>query len=168
MYGKLKYPATKKGNQVDDYFGTKVSDPYRWLEYDTAADTKQWIETEQSFTENYLAKIPFRTLIKKQVEKAINYPRFYSDFKAGEYIFFVKNNGLQNQSVYYYQKGLTGQPKVFIDPNTLSKDGSVSVVLDGPSNDNRYMAYHINLNGSDWSTSHFVEIATNKKLKDSI
>jgi len=166
--GQLKFPVTKKVNQEDDYFGTKISDPYRWLEYDTASDTKQWIKSQQSFTENYLSKIPYRALIKKQVEKAIDYARFYSNFKAGDYIFFAKNTGLQNQSVYYYQKGLSGQPKIFIDPNTLSTDGSASVVLDGPSNDNKYMAYHVNLNGSDWCTSYFAEIATNKKLKDSI
>lgn len=164
----LKYPVTKKVNQVDDYFGTKVSDPYRWLEYDTAADTKQWIKTEENFTEAYLSKIPFRDLIKKQVEKVINYPRYFSGFKAGDYIFFSKNDGLQNQPVYYYQKGLNGEPKIFIDPNTLSGDGSVSLVLDGPSYDKKYMAYHINKNGSDWCTSYFVEIATGKKLSDSI
>src|SRR6516225_10532928 len=168
LFAQLIYPVTKKVDQVDNYFGTQVSDPYRWLEYDTAADTKEWIKTEQSFTENYLSKIPFRESIKKQVEKEINYPRYFSGFKAGEYIFFTKNSGLQNQSVYYYQKGLTGEPKVFIDPNTLSADGSVSVVLDGPSYDKKYMAYHINKNGSDWCTSYFVDIATNQKLNDSI
>jgi prolyl oligopeptidase len=168
LFAQLTYPVTKKVNQIDDYFGTPVSDPYRWLEYDTAADTKEWIKTQQSFTENYLSKIPYRALIKKQVEKVINYPRYFSGFKAGDYIFFTKNNGLQNQSVYYYQKGLNGEPKVFIDPNTLSADGSVSVVLDGPSYDKKYMAYHINQNGSDWCTSYFVDIATNKKLKDTI
>ena len=167
-FAQLKYPVTKKVDQVDDYFGTKVSDPYRWLEDDNAANTKNWIKTEQFFTEKYLSKIPFRALIKKQIEKTYNYPRHYSGFKAGEYIFFSKNNGLQNQSVYYYQKGLKGLPKIFIDPNTLSKDGSISVTLDGPSYDKKYLAYHINKNGSDWSTSYFVEIATNTKLKDSI
>jgi prolyl oligopeptidase len=167
-FGQMNYPVTKKVNQVDDYFGVKVSDPYRWLEMDTAADTKQWIEKEQKFTEQYLSKIPYRTLIKKQVKRVINYPRFYSEFKAGDYIFYSKNSGLQNQSVYYYQKGLNGQPQVFIDPNTLSTDGSVSVRLDGPSNNKQYMAYHVNRNGSDWCTSYFVEIATHKKLNDSI
>ncbi len=167
-FGQLKYPVTQKVEQVDDYFGTKVSDPYRWLEYDSAANTRQWINMQQAFTEKYLSQIPFRAQIKKQVEKVINYPRFFSGFKAGEYIFFTKNDGLQNQSVYYYQKGLTGQPKVFIDPNKLSVDGTVSVVLDGPSFDKRYMGYHINRNGSDWCTSYFVEIATGKKLNDSI
>ena len=167
-FAQFKYPVTKQVNQVDDYFGTKVSDPYRWLEYDTAANTKQWIQTEQAFTENYLSKIPFRNLVKMQVEKVINYPRYYSSFKAGDYIFFTKNDGLQKQLVYYYQKGLDGQPQVFIDPNTLSKDGSVSIGLDGPSNDKKYMVYHINHSGSPWYTSYFIEIATHKKLADSI
>ncbi len=168
IFAQFKYPVTKKVNQVDDYFGTKVSDPYRWLEYDTAADTKQWIQTEQAFTESYLSKIPFRASVKKQVEKMINYPRYFSGFKVGDYIFFSKNDGLQNQSVYYYQKGINGVPKVFIDPNKYSKDGTVSIVLDGASYDKKIMAYHVNLNGSDWSTSYFIDIATNKKLNDSI
>ena len=168
VFGQLNYPVSKKINQVDDYFGIKVSDPYRWLENDAAPDTKLWVKTQQSYTEDYLSKISFRPLIKKQIEKLVNYPTYYSGFKAGEYIFFSKNSGLQNQSVYYYQKGLKGQPKVFIDPNTLSSDGSVSVVLDGPSYDKKYMAYHINENGSDWSTSYFIDIATNVKLKDKI
>lgn len=168
VFGQLRYPVTRKVIQVDDYFGTKVSDPYRWLESDTAAETKKWVTTQQSFTKNYLAKIPYRSLVKKQVEKLVNYPRYYSGFKAGEYIFFSKNDGLQNQSVYYFQKGLKGQPAIFIDPNTLSADGSVSVALDGPSYDKKYMAYHVNTNGSDWSTSYFIDIATSKKLKDSI
>ncbi|MEO7210673.1 MAG: prolyl oligopeptidase family serine peptidase, partial [Chitinophagaceae bacterium] len=155
-------------NQVDDYFGTKVSDPYRWLEYDTAADTKAWIQTQHNFTEAYLSKIPFRKTIANQVEKIMNYPRNFYDFKAGEYIFFSKNDGLQNQSVYYYQKGLTGQPMVFIDPNKLSADGTVSIAMDGPSYDKKYIAYHVNRNGSDWSTSYFIDIATHTPLKDSI
>lgn len=166
--GQMKYPVTQKVNQTDDYFGTRVSDPYRWLEFDTAANTKQWIETEQGFTEKYLSQIPFRGFIKKQVEQFSNYPKFYAGFKAGDYVFYINNSGLQNQSVYYYQKGLTGEPKVFIDPNTLSTDGSVSVGLDGPSNDKKYMTYHINRNGSDWCTSYFVDIASNKIVDDSI
>lgn len=164
----MRYPESKKADQTDDYFGTKISDPYRWLENDNAPETKEWVNMQQGFTEKYFSKIPYRFLIKKQIEKLVNYPRYYSGFKAGEYIFFSKNDGLQNQSVYYYQKGLKGEPRIFIDPNTLSSDGSVSVVLDGPSYDKKYMAYHINANGSDWSTSYFVDIATNKKLADSI
>ena len=164
----VKIPCFYKCSQADDYFGTRVYDPYRWLEYDTAENTKQWIVAQQKFTEDYLSKIPFRAFIHKQVEKTVNYSRYWRGFKAGKYIFFIKNNGLQNQAVYYYQEGFNGEPRVFIDPNKLSADGSVSVKLDGPSNDNKYMAYHINMNGSDWCTSYFIEIATARKLRDSI
>jgi prolyl oligopeptidase len=165
---QLKYPVTKKVNQVDYYFGTKVSDPYRWLENDTAADTKGWVKEEQAFTEAYLSKIPFREAIKDRLQQIINYQRYRGGFKIGDYIFFSKNTGLQNQSVYYVQKGVTGEPRVFIDPNQLSKDGTVSLVLDAPSNDKKYISYHINKNGSDWSTTYIMDIAANKQLPDSI
>lgn len=167
-FAQLKYPATKKVEQIDDYFGNKINDPYRWLEDDNSPETKEWVKTQQNFTEKYLSKIPFRGAIKNHLEKIANYPRYSSGFKAGDYIFYSKNDGLQNQSVYYYQKGLNGKPMVFIDPNKLSSDGSVSVVLESPSNDKKYMAYHINRNGSDWHTTYIVDIATHKILKDSI
>ena len=135
------YPYSKKVDQTDNYFGTKVKDPYRWLEYDTAADTKAWVNRQQSFTENYLSKIPFRSVVKKKVESVFSYARFNDGFKVGNYIFFAKNNGLQNQSVYYYQKGLSGFPEVFLDPNTLSKDGTAAVSIGGVSNDKKYIEY---------------------------
>ena len=167
-YAQLKYPVTKKIDQVDDYFGTKVADPYRWLEADTAAETKAWVHQEQQFTEGYLAQIPFRGAVKSRLKEVINYARYAGAFKVGDYIFFTKNNGLQNQSVYYVQKGFSGKPRVFIDPNTLSTDGTVSVVLDNPSNDKKYISYHINKNGSDWSTTYIMDIASGKPLADSI
>ena len=104
IYGQLKYPTTKKVIQEDDYFGTKVSDPYRWLEYDSAEDTKQWINTEQSFTENYLSFLPFRHLLKRQVEKAVNFPRYYAGFKAGEYIFFSKTMACKTNLFFIIKK----------------------------------------------------------------
>ncbi|HEY4062236.1 MAG TPA: prolyl oligopeptidase family serine peptidase [Puia sp.] len=162
------YPVTKKVNQVDDYFGTKVSDPYRWLENDTSAETRQWELAQQTYTENYLSKISFRPAIMKRLKEVYNYPRYRNAFKIGDYIFYAHNDGLQNQSVYFYQKGLDGTPQVLIDPNQLSKDGTVSVAVDGGSNDKKYFAYHINRNGSDWSTEYFIEIATGRQLPDSI
>jgi prolyl oligopeptidase len=167
-FAQLKYPVTKKTDHVDDYFGTKVSDPYRWLENDSSAEVKSWVQTEQQFTEDNLSKIPFRNAIKARIKEIINYPRFGSAFKVGENIIFSKNNGLQNQSVYYIQKGMTGQPKVFIDPNIMSADGTVSIVLDNPSVDKKYISYHINKNGSDWSTTYIMDIEANKPIKDSI
>src|SRR5664279_3848829 len=98
---KMNYPPTKKVSQVDDYFGTKVEDPYRWLENDTSAETKAWVIKEQKFTEDYLSKIPFRDKIMKRYKEILNYPKYYDGIKVGDYIIFSKNDGLQNQSVYY-------------------------------------------------------------------
>jgi prolyl oligopeptidase len=165
---KMNYPMTKKVNQTDDYFGTKVEDPYRWLENDTSAETKAWVISEQKFTEDYLSKIPFRDKIMKRYKEILNYPKYYSGTKVGDFILFSKNDGLQNQSVYYIQKGLDGEPKVFIDPNKISADGSASVEFDGFSNDRKYLAYHINLGGSDWQTIYVMEISTQKQLGDKL
>ena len=139
LFGQLQYPFTKQTVQIDDYFGTKISDPYRWLENDTSAETKAWVSTEQQFTENYLAKINFREQIKNRYKAILNYTKYSGAFKAGEYIIYSKSDGQQNHPVYYYQRGLNGEPKIFIDPNTLSKDGSVSVGLDAISNSKKYL-----------------------------
>ena len=165
---KLNYPETKKGTQTDNYFGTVVADPYRWLENDTSAETKSWVKTEQALTEDYLSKIPFREQIRSRYKELLNYDKFFGAFKAGEYIIYSKQEGLQNQSVYYVQKGLTGEPVVLIDPNKLSDDGSVSVALDAVSTDKKYIAYHVNKGGSDWQTLYIMEIATRKKLDDQL
>src|SRR5580704_5973178 len=168
LSGQLQYPSTKKVEQKDDYFGTQVSDPYRWLENDTSAETKAWVKTQQNFTNDYLSKIPFRDAIKKRYQEILRYPKYFSGSKIGEYIFYTKSDGIQNQAVYYIQKGIGGEPKAIIDPNTLSADGSISVGIDGSSNDKKYLVYHTNKSGSDWQTLHIMEIATQKKLADQI
>ena len=165
---KLNYPVTNKVGQTDTYFGTVVKDPYRWLENDTSAETRNWVLAQSSFTENYLKKIPFREKIRNRYKELLNYDKYFGAAKVGEYIIFSKMEGLQNQSVYYLQKGLDGTPEVLIDPNILSKDGSVSVSIDGFSNNKKYMAYHINQSGSDWQTTYVMEIATKKKLNDKL
>lgn len=167
-YSQLHYPVTKKVNQVDDYFGTKVYDPYRWLESDTSADTKAWVQTQQNFTNDYLSKIPFRDSIKNYYKKILNHSTYTGAFKVGDYIIYSKSDGIQNQEVYYFQKGLNGEAKIFLDPNTFSADGSASLVIDGVSNDKKYISYHINKSGSDWETMYVMEIATQKKLDDHI
>ena len=134
---KLAYPETKKVDQVDDYFGTKVADPYRWLEDDNAEDTKAWVEAQNKVTFGYLDTVPYRPKIKARLTEIFNYPRYSSPFRVGEYYFFVKNDGLQNQSVYYVQKGLDGTPEVFIDPNALSADGTIRVGMLGSSLDDK-------------------------------
>ncbi|MBL7927234.1 MAG: S9 family peptidase [Bacteroidia bacterium] len=168
MATKITYPATEKQNVADDFFGTKVADPYRWLEYDTAANVKAWVDTQNRITFDYLAQIPYREKIKKRLSEVYNYARYSSPFRAGDYYFFSKNDGLQNQSVIYFQKGLEGKPEVFLDPNTMSSDGTSAVSLLGKSKDNKYMAYAINKAGSDWQEIYIMEIATKKLLADKL
>src|SRR5947207_2037267 len=121
---KLTYPNTKRIDHVDTYFGEQVPDPYRWLEDENAPETTKWVQDENKVTFGYLQKIPYRSKVKARLEKIINYPRYGAPFRNGEYYFFAKNDGLQNQSVYYTQKGLDGTPEVLIDPNKFSKDGT--------------------------------------------
>ena len=120
------YPETKKGNVVDDYFGTKINDSYQWLENDTAADVTSWVDEQNKLTHNYLAQIPFRVKIKNRLTEIWNYPKYSSPFKEGDYYYFFKNDGLQNQSVLYRQLGINGEYEVFLDPNQLSNDGTAS------------------------------------------
>ncbi|QHT70998.1 S9 family peptidase [Rhodocytophaga rosea] len=165
---KIAYPLTEKTSQEDEYFGTKVADPYRWLEFDTAANVAQWVKAQNEVTQAYLAKIPFRQQIKKRLEEIWNYPKYSSPEKRGEYYFFFKNNGLQNQSVLYYQKGHTGEAKVFLDPNTLSPDGTVALTGIYFSKDNQYMAYTMAASGSDWNEIRVMKVASKKLLSDEI
>ncbi len=164
----LDYPETKKVGHVDDYFGTKVADPYRWLEDDNAGEVKEWVEAQNRLTFSYLDKIPCRDALRKRITGLINYPKYSSPYKAGEYYFFYKNDGLQNQSVIYIQKGLDGEPEVFIDPNLLSEDATVKVHLGECSRDNRYVAVLRSEAGSDWQEIRVMEIATRKELEDRV
>ena len=168
IFQMLNYPKTKKINQIDNYFGTKIEDPYRWLEDDNSSETKKWVKEQNQLTNSYLEKIPFRKQIKKDLEKLFNFERFSSPYQAGEYIFFNKNSGLQNQSVIYYQKGLKRKPKVFLDPNQLSKDGTVAINLLSASKDKRYIAYSEAEAGSDWKKTKVKEVASGKNLEDEL
>ena len=165
---KVQYPETKKVDVVDDYHGTKVPDPYRWLEYDTAQDVMAWVEAENKVTFGYLDQIPFRQAIKKRYTELFNYPKLSSPRKIGDYYLFYKNDGLQNQSVIYIQKGLDGTPEVFIDPNKLSEDGTVSISLLGNSKDNIYIAISRSEAGSDWNQIYIMDVETRKELPDRI
>jgi len=165
---KVQYPATKTVDQVDDYFGTKVADPYRWLEDDNAEDVKAWVAAQNEVTFGFLDKIPFRPKVKERLTEVFNYPRYSSPFRAGEYYFFSKNDGLQNQSVYYIQKGLDGAPEVFLDPNTLSPDGTVRANILSISTDNKYAAISRGEAGSDWFEIRIMEIATKGELPDRV
>ncbi|MBI3235943.1 MAG: S9 family peptidase, partial [Bacteroidetes bacterium] len=164
----FKYPQTKKNNHLDIYHGTRLMDPYHWLENDTAADTKQWVVEQNEVTNNYLEQIPFRSTLKKRITDLNNYPKYSSPFRAGEYYFFYKNDGLQNQSVLYFQKGLNGDPSVFLDPNTYSKNGTVSIGIAGFSHDDKYVAFTLQKAGSDWQEIFIMEVATKIELKDKL
>jgi prolyl oligopeptidase len=164
----VEYPETTKSDQTDDYFGTKVADPYRWLEDDNSEETKKWVSLQNGVTDNYLAQIPFRNKIHDRLEKLWNYEKFSAPFKAGERYFFYKNDGLQNQYVIYTQESLDGEAKVFLDPNTLSEDGTVSLGGLQMSDDGKYAAYQINRSGSDWQEIYVMDIETQETLSDSI
>ena len=164
----LEYPKTAKGNTVDNYHGTKVSDPYRWLEIDTAKEVMAWVEAENKVTNAYLSKIPFRDGFKKRLTEIVNYEKFSAPSKVGEFYFFNKNDGLQNQSVIYYQKGIDGAPMVFIDPNKMSKEGTAAISLLGFSHDKKHVAYGINESGSDWQTIKVMQVDGAKLLEDEL
>ncbi len=164
----VNYPTTKKVDQVDKYHDTDIKDEYRWLEDDNADDTKAWVGEQNKVTKGYLDQIPFRKKIRERYEELFNYPKLSSPFKAGDYYFFYKNDGLQNQSVIYYQKGLDGKPEVFIDPNALSEEGTTAISLAGFSNDNKYVTYSRQDAGSDWQKFYVMEVATKKQLSDEL
>lgn len=164
----VKYPSTNKVDVSDNYFGTIVPDPYRWLENDTAKDVGQWVIDQNKVTFGFLEKIPFRNKIKTRLEEIYNYPRVTSPLKVGEYYLYYKNDGLQNQSVIYIKKGINGPEEVFIDPNKLSDKGTVAVNLTGFSKNRKYIGYTLAAAGSDWQEIHIKEVATGKDLQDII
>ena len=144
------YPETKKENVKDTYFGTTVADPYRWLEDDRSEETKLWVEAQNAVTKAYLAKIPYRNEIKERLKKLLNYEKYSQPFKEGDYTYYYKNTGLQNQSVLYRQKE-GGEPEVFLDPNTFSKDATSSMAGLSFSKDGSMVAYQVSDGGSDWT-----------------
>lgn len=164
----MKYPETKKDSTKDIYFGTTISDPYRWLEDDNSAETKSWVTAENKVTQNYLSQIPYRNDIKNRLTEVWNYPKESAPFKVGEYYFFTKNDGLQNQSTWFIKKGIDGKEEVFLDPNKLTADGTASVSLLGFSHNKKYVAYSVAQSGSDWSTIYVIEITSKTKLVDEL
>jgi prolyl oligopeptidase len=165
---KISYPESKKVDQVDDYFGTKVPDPYRWLEDENSAETKAWVQAQNAVTFAYLDKIPYRENLKARLTELYNYPRVSAPFRRGDTYFFTKNDGLQNQNVYYIQKGVNGKPEVFLDPNKFSADGTSVLSAFSLSKDGKYLAYGISVGGSDWVTIHVMEVATRNLLGDEL
>ncbi len=164
----MDYPETKKVEVIDEYFGTKIEDPYRWLENDTTKETAEWVKAQNAVTQNYLSQIPFKDDIKKRLTEIWNYEKISAPFRKGDYYFYYKNDGLQNQAVLYFKKGLDGKDEVFLDPNKLSEDGTVALSGIYFSHDNKYAAYIISKSGSDWNEIFVKEIASGKLLDDHI
>ena len=164
----IVYPQTKAVAQVDVIHGVEVADPYRWLEDDQAEDTKAWVEAENKVTFGYLDDIPARDKIKQRLTKLWNYERYGIPFKMGDRYFYSKNDGLQNQSVIYTMDRLDGEPRVLLDPNTLSEDGTIALGSYAISDDGRLMAYGLSDGGSDWRTFHVRDVTTGNDLPDTL
>ena len=165
---KLTYPETAKVDTVDVYFGTQVPDPYRWLENDTSAATAAWVEAQNKVTNGYLSQIPFRDALLKRLTDVANYEKMGTPFKKHGKYYFFKNDGLQNQSVLYVQDSLDGTPRVFLDPNKLSEDGTVALTGISFSKDGRYVAYTISRSGSDWTEIYVMDAVDGRLLDDHI
>jgi prolyl oligopeptidase len=164
----LKYPPAPRDSTVDDYHGTKVPDPYRGLENLDSPATRTWVQAESQLTESYFAALPARTQLRSRFTKLFDVERLGQPFQAGGHYFFTRNTGLQNQSVLYVAESLDAAPSVAIDPNTLSKDGSLDVVGYVASHDGKLVAYGISISGSDWTDWHIRNLVTGKDLPDQI
>ncbi|HVS82471.1 MAG TPA: prolyl oligopeptidase family serine peptidase [Pyrinomonadaceae bacterium] len=163
---RLSYPETKKVDVVDVYFGTTVADPYRWLEDDNAPEVAAWVEAENKVTFGYLDKISYRPQLKDRLTKLLNYPKFAAPTRRGENFIFSKNDGLQNQSVFYIQKGLDGTPELLLDPNKFSADGTSRLGAFSLSRTGKYVGYGISEGGSDWNDLYVLDAATKTALPD--
>ena len=164
---KIEYPITAKGDVVDTYFGQQVADPYRWLEDDRSAETEAWVTTQNTVTQGYLANIPYRGKIEDVVRNLLNYERISAPFKEGQYTYFYKNDGLQNQSVVYRQKA-DGEPEVFIDPNKFSEDGTVSLAALTFSEDGSLASYQTSTGGSDWREVYIIDAESKEQIEEKL
>jgi len=164
----LKYPKTKKVDTVTDYFGTKVKDPYRWLEDDRSEATENWVKAENEVTFNYLEKIPYRKNLNERLTKLWNYEKLGAPFTEGDYIYFYKNDGLQNQYVVYRKKGDDGEAEVFLDPNKFSEDGTTSLSGMTFSKSGKKAAYSISEGGSDWRKILILNAETREITEDTL
>ena len=166
MITSNNYPPTRKSDQVDDYYGVKVTDPYRWLEDLDSEETKAWVEAQNKLTFGYLAGIPARNTLKDRITKLWNYEKYGVPFREGNHYFYFRNSGLQNQSVLYTVTSLDAPPKTILDPNTMSADGTVAVSGVQASPDGKLLAYSISASGSDWQEWKVRDVETAQDLSD--
>ncbi|HEX6718642.1 MAG TPA: prolyl oligopeptidase family serine peptidase [Pyrinomonadaceae bacterium] len=168
MIKSNNYPVARKSDQVDDYNGVKVADPYRWLEDLDSEETRNWVEAENKLSFGYLAAIPARTALKERLTKLWNYEKYGIPFKEGNRYFYTRNSGLQNQAVLYTVSALNAQPQMVLDPNTLSADGTVAVSGMEVSPDGKLLAYGLSASGSDWQEWKVRDVTTSKDLSDDL
>jgi prolyl oligopeptidase len=164
----LTYPAAARGTQVDVYHGTSVADPYRWLEDVDSPATREWVTAENRLTDSFLGSIPQRQAIRSRLTQLWNYERFSVPFKQQDRYFYFQNTGLQNQSVLYVQDGRNATPRILLDPNVLSTDGTVALSGTAASDDGHYLAYSLSTSGSDWQELHVRDVDTGRDLSDTI
>lgn len=163
----MKYPVTKKVEHADTYFGKSVNDPYRWLEDDRSPETEAWVKEQNKVTYNYLDQISYRNALKTRLEKMWNYEKIGSPFTEGDYTYFYKNNGLQNQSVLY-RKDKSGNEEIFLDPNTFSKDGTTSLAGINFSKDGSKAAYQVSIGGSDWREVIIIDVKSKEVIENKL
>jgi prolyl oligopeptidase len=163
----VRYPLSKTQEVQEDYFGTVVKDPFRWLEDDRSTETKEWVDEQNKVTQGFLAQIPFRKAISQRLSKLMDYEKFSSPFKEGNYTYYYKNTGLQNQSVLYRQKE-GDEPEIFLDPNTFSKDGSTALAGISFSKDGSLVAYQTSKGGSDWTTAYVLDAESKQLINEQI
>src|SRR5258705_870655 len=168
LFGQLQYPKTKKTDVVDNYNGTTVADPYRWLEDDNSEETKAWVKEQNKVTFTYLEKIPYRAQWLARMEELNNYPKYTAPSRNNEYYYYYKNDGLQNQSLLYRQKGLDGKPELILDPNKFSVDGTTGLATFTLSKDGHYAVVGKSIGGSDWRTFFVMDMTTVQYLPDSL
>lgn len=164
----LNYPETKKVDTVTNYFGTEVRDPYRWLEDDRSAETEAWVKAQNEVTFGFLKSIPYREELKQRLSDLWNYEKIGAPWKEGDYTYFSKNDGLQDQYVIYRKKGENDTPEVFLDPNKFSEDGTTSLGGMSFSDDGNIMAYAISEGGSDWRKIILMDAETREIIEDTI
>ncbi len=164
----VSYPETRRTDQADDYYGTRVADPYRWLEDTDSPETAQWVEAQNRVTFGYLESLPQRDAIERRLTEVWNYPKYGVPFKEGGQYFSFQNSGLQNQSVLYVQPSLSAESRVLLDPNTFSADGTVALSTLSVSDDGRYLAYGTSSGGSDWQQLHVRDVTTGRDLPDEL
>lgn len=165
---QFRYPKTVKDGTVDDYFGQRVEDPYRWLEDDRSEATARWVAAENEVTNAYLEKIPFRAQLLERLKKVSGYDKEYAPFRRYGRYYFYKSEALRNQAVLYTVDKLGDTPRVFLDPNKLSEDGTVALKALSFSHDGKYLAYAISRSGSDWQEFYVMDVATGKLLPDHV